>query len=43
MYIKMLEHDNKLIRVRADGEILTIHESDKLGNRYHPRIRKTTA
>lgn len=43
MYIKMLEHDNKLIRVRADGELLTIHESDKLGNRYHPRIRKTTA
>ena len=43
MYIKMLEHDNKLVLVRADGELLTIHESDKLGNRYHPRIRKTTA
>ena len=43
MYIKMLEHDNKLIRVRADGKLLTIHESDKLGNRYHPRIRKATA
>lgn len=37
MYIKMLEHDNKLIRVRADGELLTIRESDKLGNAYHPR------
>lgn len=39
MYIKMMEHEHKLIRVRKDGKILTIHESDALGNTYHPRTR----
>ena len=39
MYIKMMERDHKLIRVRKDGKILTIHESDALGNTYHPRTR----
>lgn len=39
MYIKMMEHEHKLIRIRKDGKILTIHESDALGNTYHPRTR----
>ena len=43
MYIKMLEHDNKLIRIRADGQLLTIHESDRIGYAYHPRLRRATA
>lgn len=40
MYIRMLERENKLIRIRADGELLTIHESDKLGNTFHPRTKR---
>jgi hypothetical protein len=39
-YTRMIERDNKLVRIRVDGQLLTIHESDKLGNAYHPRMRK---
>lgn len=39
-YTRMVEQDNKLVRIRADGQLLTIRESDKLGNAYHPRMRK---
>ena len=39
MYIHMMEKQHKLIRVRMDGNLLTIHESDKLGNSYHPRTK----
>lgn len=39
-YTHMMERGHKLVRVRVDGELLTIHESDKLGNAYHPRTRK---
>lgn len=38
-YIHMMEHEHKLIRIRADGKLLTIHESDELGNSYHPRTK----
>ena len=40
MYIRLLEREHKYIRVRADGELLTIHESDKLGNTFHPRTKR---
>ena len=40
MYIRMMERENKLVRVRADGKLLTIHESDSLGNSYHPRTKR---
>lgn len=40
MYIRMMERENKLIRVRADGQLLRIHESDRLGNAYHPRTKR---
>jgi len=40
MYIRMMERENKLVRVRADGKLLTIHESDSLGNAYHPRTKR---
>lgn len=43
MYIRMMERENKLVRVRADGHLLTIHESDRLGNAYHPRTKSRYA
>jgi hypothetical protein len=43
MYIGCMERENKLIRIRMDGELLTIRESDKLGNAYHPRTKKGAA
>ena len=27
-------------RIRMDGEVLTINDSDKLANKYHPRAKK---
>ena len=42
-YIYMLEQKHQLIRVRADGQLLTIHESDRLGNTYHPRVKRLGA
>lgn len=39
MYTKMIEKQHKYIRVRMNGQVLTIHESDKVGYRYHPRMR----
>jgi excisionase family DNA binding protein len=39
MYTRMMERMHKLVRVRADGKILTIHESDKIGYAYHPRTK----
>lgn len=36
-YSRMMEKGHKLVRIRADGKLLTIHESDKLGNTYNPR------
>jgi len=38
-YIELLEHGHRYIRVRKDGEVLTIHDSDKLANVYHPRVK----
>ena len=40
MYVKLVGQGHNLIRIRADGELLTIHESDRLGNMYHPGIKK---
>lgn len=40
-YTHMIEKDHKLIRVRADGKLLTIHESDALGNAFHPRCKRS--
>lgn len=42
-YSRMIEYGHKLVRLRADGRILTIHESDKIGYSCSPRFRKTTA
>ena len=42
-YVELIEHGHKYIRARVDGTELTIHDSDKLANRYHPRIRKGEA
>ena len=39
-YLQLMEHGHKFCRIRKDGEVLTIHESDKLANRYHPRTKK---
>lgn len=39
-YTELMEHGHKFIRVRADGEMLTIHESDKLAAVYNPRIKR---
>lgn len=39
-YSWMMEHGHRLIRIRADGTILTIHESDKLGYAFNPRSKK---
>lgn len=39
MYTRMMENQHKLVRIRADGQLLTIHESDKLGFTYHPRTK----
>lgn len=39
-YVHMAEHGDKLVRVRVDGRVLTIHESDKVGYTYHPRTKK---
>jgi len=40
MYTHMMERQHRLVRVRADGKLLTIHESDKVGYAFHPRTRK---
>lgn len=42
-YLQLMEHGHKLCRFRVDGEQLTIHESDKLANYYHPRTKKGAA
>ena len=42
-YSRMIEYGHKLVRLRVDGRILTIHESDKIGYSCSPRFRKTTA
>ena len=39
-YINMIEHGHKYVRIRMDGEMLTIHDSDRLANKYHPRTKK---
>ena len=39
-YTHLMEHGHKLVRLRVDGKILTIHESDKVGYTYHPRMKK---
>lgn len=38
-YTHLIEHDNKFIRLRVDGEVLTIHESDRIGYAYHSRFK----
>lgn len=38
-YVYLQEHGHRFIRVRFDGEMLTIHESDKIASKYHPRRR----
>lgn len=42
-YVHMAEHGHKLVRLRVDGRVLTIHESDKVGYTYHPRTKKGAA
>lgn len=42
-YTYMVEHGHKLIRIREDGRLLRIWESDKLGNTYHPRTKRGDA
>lgn len=39
-YIQLIEHGHKFIRIRKDGQMLTIHESDKFANQYHPRTKR---
>lgn len=39
-YTHLMEHGHKLVRLRVDGRVLTIHESDKVGYTYHPRMKK---
>ena len=39
-YTQLIEHGHKFIRIRKDGQMLTIHESDKLANKYHPRTTR---
>lgn len=39
-YIQLIEHGHKFIRIRKDGQMLTIHESDKFANAYHPWTKK---
>lgn len=39
MYTRMIEKQHKYIRIRLNGQVLTIHESDKVGYRYHSRMR----
>ena len=43
MYTRMIENQHKLVRIRADGQLLTIDESDKLGLTYHPRTKRRAA
>jgi hypothetical protein len=38
-YTQLIEHGHKFIRIRADGKMLTIHDSDKLANKYHQRTK----
>ena len=38
-YIELVEHGHHYIRARLDGVQLTIHDSDKLANVYHPRVK----
>lgn len=38
-YTRMIERDNKLVRIRIDGVPLTICESDRLGYTFHPRMK----
>lgn len=40
MYLQLMEHGHRLCRIRMDGEVLTINDSDKLANKYHPRTKK---
>ena len=40
MYTRMIKKQHKYIRVRLNGQVLTIHESDKIGYAYHPRMKK---
>lgn len=39
-YTYLMENGHKLVRLRVDGKILTIHDSDKVGYTYHPRMKK---
>lgn len=39
MYVRMIENDHKLVRIRMDGVNLPIFESDKLGYTFHPRTK----
>ena len=39
-YLQLMEHGHKFCRIRMDGVNLTIHDSDKLANKYHPRTKK---
>ena len=39
-YSRMVEYSQKLVRIRLDGVMLRICESDRLGLIYHPRSKK---
>ena len=42
-YVHMAEKGHKLVRLRVDGRVLTIHESDKVRYAYHPRTKRGRA